>query len=825
MEILHKIKDIWNKVKALVKPYSKKAVEFLKISAKKVGDFCRKLYFKVMSEEIRKKISAFCKVVLEKGRKLLAKVKAYFIMRKEKKKSKPKKKSVGRTIGMVVLSLFLVMVVIASSAVAAVMIVVTRQINEEGEIDLNDISLNYATILFSGTEEEPVEYERIYSAENRTWVDFSEIPEYVRYAFIDLEDQNFENHRGVDWKRTIGAALNEVFSFLPNRQGGSTITQQLIKNVTMDNEVHWTRKVREIVRALNLEKRYSKDEIIEAYLNTISLGNNTAGIKSAANYYFGKEPKELTVAETASIAALTSMPVYYDPYMNPENNAAQRKYVIERMLENGHITAEQYDAALVEEVVFKDKSLNSAVTSEIKSYFTDTVIDEVINDLMTEKGYTYERAEKLVNSGGLQIYTTIDTRIQNIIEQKYLDNKTFTVGSVANLPQSAFIVLDKNGAIKGIVGGRGEKVQNRGLNRATSSKRQPGSSLKPLSVYMPLIDAGKINWSTIIKDSPVVGTYDPDSENNTAYPVNVYKGYLGNMTVCEAVQRSTNTVAMKLCRDYTAQKSFDFLTQKLGLNLVASDNKGGKIYSDINDASMSLGALTNGVTPLEMAAGYLPIMNGGVYTEPHSYTKVYDSKGNLLLDKAPYSEQVVSLNTAVVTNQLLQQTVYGPHGTAGMASIPGVTVAGKTGTTDDYHDRWFIGMTPEYLGAVWIGYDIAKEIDVYRISNPCRIWRTVMTDVMKGVKTEGYPVSKEVIRMSYCVHSGLLKGDNCTETAVGYYDTTKYPGRCNGSCLSVTNPEPPKDESSSGSSDSSETTESSTPAETSKPTESSETAA
>ena len=408
--------------------------------------------------------------------------------------------------------------------------------------------------------------------------------------------------------------------------------------------------------------------------------------------------------------------------MNPENNAAQRKYVIERMLENGHITAEQYEAALVEEVVFKDKSLNSAATSEIKSYFTDTVIDEVIADLMTEKGYTYERAENLVNSGGLQIYTTIDTRIQNIIEQKYLDNKTFTVGSVANLPQSAFIVLDKNGAIKGIVGGRGEKVQNRGLNRATSSKRQPGSSLKPLSVYMPLIDAGKINWSTIFKDSPVVGTYDPDSENNTAYPVNVYKGYLGNMTVCEAVQRSTNTVAMKLCRDFTAQKAFDFLTQKLGLNLVASDNKGGKIYSDINDASMSLGALTNGVTPLEMAAGYLPIMNGGVYTEPHSYTKVYDSKGNLLLDKAPYSEQVVSLNTAVITNQLLQQTVYGPHGTAGMASFPGVTVAGKTGTTDDYHDRWFIGMTPEYLGAVWIGYDIAKEIDVYRISNPCRIW-------------------------------------------------------------------------------------------------------
>ena len=828
MKFLHKLKSIWGNIQDRLMPICKKAYSVLVVLWKKIQNKTLEIFGKtsdnIESENLKEGTSNFLKnaaVYLKNGAekmkelitKLINRIKARSVARKEKKRLNPKKKSVGRTIGMVVAGLLAAIVVIGSVAVAAVMIIVTRQVNAEGEIDLEDLSLNYATILFTGTEEEPTEYDRIYSAENRTWVDFANIPEYVRYAFIDLEDQNFENHSGVDWKRTFGAALNEVFSFLPSRQGGSTITQQLIKNVTMDNEVHWTRKVREIIRALNLEKRYSKDEIIEAYLNTISLGNNTAGIKSAAYYYFGKEPMELTVAETASIAALTSMPVYYDPYMNPENNANQRKYVLDRMLENGHITMEQYDAAVVEEVVFKDKSLNTAVTSEIKSYFTDTVIDEVISDLMTEKGYTYERAEQLVNSGGLQIYTTVDTRIQDSVEKKYLDDKTFTVGSTKDLPQSAFIVLDKSGAIKGIVGGRGEKTQNRGLNRATSSQRQPGSSMKPISVYMPLIEAGLINWSTVIEDAPVVGKYDEDPKKSTAYPVNVYKGYLGNMTVCEAVQRSTNTVAMKLCRQFSAQSAFDFLTQKLGLNLVASDNRGGKIYSDINDASMSLGALTAGVTPLEMASAYLPIMNGGVYIEPHSYTKVYDSKGNLLLEKNPYSEQVVSLNTAVVTNNLLQQTVYGPYGTASMAAISGVPVAGKTGTTDDYHDRWFIGMTPEYLGAVWIGYDIAKEIDVYRISNPCRIWRTVMTEVIKGVKMGAYPVSKEVIKMAYCTKTGLLAGDSCASTAVGYYDSTKLPAKCIGGCVTAPAPEQPsKDESSAP-------TDESKPAEESKPNE------
>lgn len=766
MKITEKIKQIWNNIKNS---------DFLKNGVVKMKEKMTKLSKSSSSKD------------------------------KKPKKTKKKGKKVWKVIGIVCLSLFAAVIVIGSVAVSAVLVMINRQVNAEGEIDLGDLSLNYATVIYAKSGDEWVEYDRVYSAENRTWVDFADIPAHVRYAFIDVEDQNFEKHRGVDWKRTIAATLNQIFDFMPSRQGGSTITQQLVKNLTSDDEISWQRKAREIVRALNLEKRYSKDEIIEAYLNTISLGNNTAGIRSAADFYFGKEPKDLTIAEAASIAALTSMPTYYDPYLNPQNNAVQREYVLSQMLKNGHITQDQYNTAVAEELVFKDKSLNNAVTADVKSYFTDTVIDELIADLVNEKGYSYERAERLVNSGGLQIYTTIDTRIQDAVEQKYLDDKSFTVGSTKDLPQSAFVVLDKNGAIKGIVGGRGEKTQNRGLNRATSSLRQPGSSMKPISVYMPMIEAGMIDWSSIVEDAPVTGEYDEeDPKNSTAYPINVYKGYLGNMTVCEAVQRSTNTIAMKLCLRFTPKSSYEFVTQKLHLKLVRED---------INGAAMSLGALSKGVSPLQMAAAYLPIMNGGVYYEPHSYLTVYDNKGDLLIEKNPYSEQVVSQMTASLTNLLLQQTVYGPHGTATNAAIPGVKIAGKTGTTDNYHDRWFIGMTPEYLGAVWIGYDTAKEIDVYRISNPARLWRLVMTEVVKDVKMGDYPISKEVVKMKYCTETGLLASDECVSTLVGYYDSSKLPGKCPGGCEpeDEENPDDPDNPDTGESSDGSLPEEGETP--------------
>lgn len=771
MELLNKIKVYATKSAKAVKAFVVRAVDKLKV------------YITGLLEKIKNCVN-------ELRNRMMAKKNV-----SSKKIKKDKNRSTGKTVGMVLLSLFAAVVVIGSVAVCALMIMINNEVNADGEIDLSELSLNYATILYSGSEEEPVEYDRIHSAENRTWVDFNDIPEYVRYAFVDVEDERFETHSGVDWKRTIFAALNQIFHISANRQGGSTITQQLVKNITQDDEIHWTRKAREIVRALNLEKNYTKDEILEAYLNTIALGNNTAGIKSASDYYFGKTPMELTLAEAATIAAMTSMPVYYDPYLHPDNNATQREYVLSKMLEFGHITQEQYDAAVAEEIVLRTQHGTQATQGDIKSYFTDTVIEEVINDLVETKGYSYSRAESLVNSGGLQIYTTVDTRIQTILETKYLDDTLFTVGSTADLPQSAFLILDPNGAVKGVVGGRGQKTENRGLNRAIYTERSPGSSLKPLSVYMPMVEAGLINWSTIVEDSPVTGVYSEDASKSTAYPVNVYKGYYGNMTVTEAVQRSTNTIAMKLCIRYTPKAAFDFLTDKLGFTLIESDKRDGRVVSDVTEASMSLGALTDGATLLELSAGYLPIMNGGTYYEPHVYTKVYDNKGNLLLDKTPYSEQVVSAETAQIVNRLLSEVVYGRHGTAQMASLGGnIPVVGKTGTTDDYYDRLFIGMTPNYLGAVWIGYDVPKSIDVYRISNPCRVWRNIMSEVMNGVTVGSFPVSKNVVQMRYCTSSGLLAGDNCTSVGVGYYNSANLPGKCSSCSPAVESPPSKEDD-------------------------------
>ena len=787
MSFLNSIKNFFNKIFNYAKVYLPKLLDsFVKL-------------MKTIWQKIKIYIPKFCSLILYWAATAWEFVKNFVFKLREKsmsnknsdskkKNTKKKKTTPLKIVGRVILSLFAAMVIIGSVVVSVLIIKINNEVNADGEIDLSELSLNYATIVYSGTEENPVEYDRIYSAENRTWVDYNDIPLHIRYAFIDVEDERFEVHSGVDWKRTAFAALNQIFHISENRQGGSTITQQLIKNITHDDEVHWTRKAREIVRALNLEKNYTKDEILEAYLNTIALGNNTAGIKSAADFYFGKEPKELTLAETATIAALTSMPYYYDPYYYPERNATQREYVLSKMLEFGHITQAQYDAAVAEEIVLKDKAESQQKVSNITSYFTDTVIEEVINDLVETKGYSYQRAENLVNAGGLQIYTTVDTRIQNILENKYLDDLNFTVGSTADLPQSAFVVLDKTGVVRGIVGGRGQKVENRGLNRAAYTKRQPGSSLKPLSVYMPMIEANMINWSTIVEDSPITG--EPPNE----YPVNVYSGYYGNMTVTEAVQRSTNTIAMKLCNRFTPKASYDFLTTKLGFtSLVESDKRNGKVVSDINPASMSLGALTDGATLLEMAAGYVPIMNGGTYYEPSVYTKVYDSKGKLLLEKKPYSEQVVSAETAYITNRLLYEVIYGPNGTASNASMGGgIPVIGKTGTTENYHDRLFVGMTPNYLGAVWIGYDQPRPVDVYRISNPARLWRLVMKDVMAGVKVDAFPVSKSVVRMEYCAETGLLAGEGCSEKLVGYYKSSSLPGVCSGSCSSSS---PPSDES------------------------------
>lgn len=677
------------------------------------------------------------------------------------------------------LAIFLIFVITGSVVLTVISIYVMKNVDATSEINLRDLKLNYTAIVYAKNEKgEDIEVKRVNGLENRVWVDLNQIPKHVSYAFISVEDERFLEHTGVDWKRTVSAFANLFFNFFPGQPGGSTITQQLIKNITKEDDVSVTRKVEEIFRALNLEKNYSKEDILEAYLNYIGLGNNVNGVQAAANYYFGKQVQDLTIAEAASIAAITSYPVKFDPYTNPKNNKKQQEYVLEKMYDLGRITKEQYNEALAQELYFKKKD-----TTVIQSYFVDNLINEVINDLVEQKGYTRNAAEAKIFYEGYRIYTTMDTKIQTILEEKYVNDATFASKTTGiELPQSAMIVMDYNGEIKAVVGGRGVKTGNRVLNRAVDTTRQCGSSIKPLSVYSLAIERNLIHFSTKITDSPI----DIVSEGKQIkWPVNAYKGYLGSITIDEAIQRSTNTIPVKLCQTLTPQTSFDFLTKRLGFTTLVKSKKlpNGDVANDINLSGMAIGGLTDGVSLKEMASAFEIFGNKGVYTKAHSYTKILDKDGNEVLTNVPIPVQAISEDTSMVINRLLQRSVYGPYGTAAQAKIPNQPTAVKTGTTDSYNDRYVVGLSPYYVAAVWTGHDQPKKLDTVYVYSPAKIFGNIMTEIHKTIPTGEFYVSPNVVEHRYCPVTGLLANDNCPASSregeyIGYYRSSNLPEMC-----------------------------------------------
>ena len=363
-------------------------------------------------------------------------------------------------------------------------------------MDIRNIKLNYTSIIWAtDANGENYELKRLHSEENRIWVDIDQMPVHLQEAAIAAEDKRFKYHHGVDWKRTIYSAINEVLH-LSKRQGGSTITQQLIKNITKNDEVRVERKIKEIFSALNLEKEYTKPEILEAYLNTIHLGNNTNGVQAAANLYFGKDVSELTLAESASIIAITQYPVYYNPFSYPENNKERQLYILDEMVKAGFISQEERDAAAAEELHFQKQQYNETITAT-NSWYVDAVIEEVKDDLCAQYGYNSRSAMQKILSGGLQIYTVYDKNVQESLE-KIFENDDEYIPKVYNKeqPQAAMAVLGYDGSILGLVGGRGTKDGSRSYNRATMSFRSPGSTIKPIGLYALAIDQNLVNWST-----------------------------------------------------------------------------------------------------------------------------------------------------------------------------------------------------------------------------------------------------------------------------------------------------------------------------------------
>ena len=624
-----------------------------------------------------------------------------------------------------------------------------------------------------------LEEDRLSSSENRMWVAYDEIPQMLIDAYTAIEDQRFWEHNGVDTKRTLSAVYN---FFVPSgsQYGGSTITQQLIKNVTGDNQNTMQRKIQEIFRALNVESKYDKTEIMEMYLNTIFLSENCYGVRAAAVEYFGKELSELTLNECAALASIGKSPVQYDPLINPQDNLERRNLVLREMLRQEKITQEQFDEAYDTPLQLVEDSETYVYTETVHSYYIDAVIDDVIADLMETYGYDERQASIQLYSGGLQIVTCMDPNVQHILETIYTD-ESYWPSTTGIQAQSAMCIMDaKTGNLLGIVGGRGEKKVSRGLNRATHSKRQCGSSIKPISVYAYALETGLYNYVGPCDDVPVL--LEPST--GALWPNNATRTFTGRSSLENAIQRSLNTVAVDTCNTLGVNMVYQNMMRSGFTTLVENYTAAnGAHFSDAALSPLSLGSFTFGVTVREMTQAYACFANGGVTSKARTYSVVRDAQGNVVLDNSQNPEALYSEDTAFMITRLLQTVISGSAGTARSyidfhRKFDGLEVAAKTGTTNDNKDLYFCGYTPDLVGSCWYGYDNNKTITA-RGGAAAGLWNHAFRMVYEYYEEAGIPFQKQFKQPStvayagdtglrICTISGKLATEAC-EKDIGHY--------------------------------------------------------
>ncbi|MCQ2440283.1 MAG: transglycosylase domain-containing protein [Clostridia bacterium] len=653
--------------------------------------------------------------------------------------------------------------------------------------NIENLEINMTSVIYvKNSSDKWEEYQRIHGNENRIWVDFDKIPQKLIDAFVSIEDQRFYTHSGVDWKRTTSAFVNYLpfVNIYSSNQGGSTITQQLIKNLTSDNDKSASRKLREIARALIVEQIIGdKDKILEAYLNTISLGNGICGVQVASNYYFNKDVSELSLVECAALAGITKNPSAYNPDKKPEGNKNRRQLVLDKMLELGKITYEEYDTAYDMDVVI-DKSQQSNFEIPVNSYFVDTLISNITEDLSEKYGCSADTASSMLYNGGFKIYATIEPEIQDEMESVYRNTKKyFSQGSRLNKGthvESAMTVMDYEGHILGIVGGTGEKTVNRGLNRAWSSPRQPGSTMKPIGVYALAIDKGVATYSSVLTDKPLDNYYATGKSG----PKEWYGYYAGTMTLQKALERSANTIPCWILKDLGVENSYNFLTNNLNMKHLTETDK--------NIASLALGGCAYGITTTESAAAYAIFGNGGKYFKPVTYYKVERATGETVLKCDVDGRQAISPATATIMNKLLQNVVYGSQGTGrGISGYSKMKAYAKTGTSSESNDLWMVAGTPYYVGSVWYGFD--KPENVNNAGAAATVWKTIMTKLHKGLEIKEFEQSSDIITAKYCRSTGLLAGKSCYSTADGYYVPGVEVATCNGVHTKKTESETPKE--------------------------------
>lgn len=655
------------------------------------------------------------------------------------------------------------------------------------------------------------------SGSNRVYVTIDEIPLDLQHAFVAIEDARFYEHNGIDITGIVRAGITGIISGRFS-QGASTITQQLLKNNVFTD---WTsessfadkmeRKIQEQYLAIQLEKVEDKDWILENYLNTINLGQNTLGVQAASQRYFNKDVSELTLSECAVIAGITQNPSRYNPVSNPDANAERRTKVLNNMLDQGYIDQAAYDTAMADNVYDRIQIVDSETASDnINSYFVDALTEQVIDDLMEVKGYTETQAYKALYEGGLTIYSTQDPSIQQICDEevnnadnygsetKYSCSYRLTIqkadGTYQNYseqtmlsyyqsknskynidfdskeavdaaieqykadimedgdtivpngesitytmqPQASMTVIDQStGEVKAIVGGRGDKTANKTLNRATDTKRQPGSTFKILSAYAPALDIGGMTLASVQDDAPY--TY-----SNAAHtPVNNYdKSYRGFTTIREGITYSINIVAVKTLTDIGVDIGYEYL-QNFGFSTLCDSDR---------TQALALGGITNGVTNLELTAAYATIANGGTYTKPRFYTKILDHDGNVLIDNTPQTHTVLKETTAWLLTNAMEDVL--TNGTGRPAHFNGMPQAGKSGTTSSDRDALFAGYTPYYTCVVWGGYDDNAELSY--TTYPKTLWKSVMGRIHENLDYKDFDKPDGITTATVCKKSGKL---------------------------------------------------------------------
>ena len=732
-------------------------------------------------------------------------------------------------------------------AVCLVFYAVQATANDGDLLDLDSIELSQSSVVVATDPDTgaQVEYATLRSSNShRMWVDLEQIPTNLQYAFICTEDKDFYNEPGFNLKRTVGAMINEyILPIYSSKQGASTLEQQLIKNLTDDDSASGLggalRKVREIYRAYTLYRNYSKETILEAYLNTISFTGTIQGVQTAAMEYFNKDVSQLTLWECATIASITKNPTNYNPYTNPENLINRRNFILYNMKDQGVISEEDYQQAIAQPLVLAEED-TSKTTATNNSYFTDALFEEVVQDIMEKEGITEAAAQQMLYTGGFTIEATVNPKIQSQMEELMLNtndayfpagwheeavsslseddtpvyNADGTLKTTTNADgsvtyyrnvrtQAAMVMLDYDGNVVAMVGGLGEKTRDLTLNRAYSVTRQTGSAIKPIGAYALGIEYGLVNWSTMLNNSPLYlksdmvirdedycrrnGLSGLSDEALKAYP-NAWRSwpqnYGGNygdnqdLPLWNGLARSLNTIAVRVGDLVGADTIFNFVYNTLQLNTLDPVN-------DVGLAPMVMGSQTHGVTPTALAAAF-QIFYDGQYTTPHLYTRVLDRDGNIYLENNATSYQALTPQTATIMNQLLQNVLYSSVGTASgrYPTTGGMRSFGKTGTTTDEKDLWFVGGTPYYVTAVWWGYDspydMTNTLGSQAKTRTCvEAWRALMNQVQEGYAYKEFPMADGVVQRSYCTQSGLLATSGCPSTATGYYKADDLPATCN----------------------------------------------